>query len=94
MTDPILPPNSTSIFLFSAHDQLARDRSGLPRQSYAAADGAKAVYTTEIPITEEAAAKIADYQKLHPDARIVGYGTKDTERLYSPPPRLALSLSQ
>ncbi len=92
MIDPI-PPNATSIFLFSPRDQIARDQGALPRQSYATTDGTKTAYTKEIAADPDAAIKIADYEKLNPDARIVGYGTADTQKSYSPPPRLALSLT-
>jgi hypothetical protein len=92
MADPI-PSEATSIFFYSPRHQSMRDQVRMPRLSYAASNGTKAAYTKEIAADQpDTEAQIADYQKQFPDARVVGYGTKDTQKLSSVPPMLAFSL--
>jgi hypothetical protein len=85
-----LPSDATSIFFYSPQHQGVRDERRLPRLSYAATDGTKTAYTQEIIIAQpDIEAQIADYQKQFPDSRIVGYGSKGTQKLTSAPPTLA-----
>jgi hypothetical protein len=85
-----LPPDATSVFCYSPQHQRMQDQRRAPRLSYAADDGTKVAYTTEIvaapPDTET---KIAEYKRQFPDARIVGYDTGDTRKFIASPPTLA-----
>jgi hypothetical protein len=88
MTNTV-PANATSIFLYSPRQERIRDGGRFPRFSFVGSDGTKTTYTQQIlaglPDTD---AKIAEYRKQFPDARIAGYGTDDTQKLASPPPNM------
>jgi hypothetical protein len=91
MTDSV-PTDAMSVFLYSPQQAKLRDNKRLPRFCYVCPDGSKSAYTKEIaaglPDTD---AKIAEYQKEFPDARIVGYGTADTQKLALPLPTMAFA---
>jgi hypothetical protein len=89
MTGPILS-DSTSVFCYSPQHQRMQDQRKAPRLSYAADDGTKVAYTTEIAAAQpDTETKIAEYQRQFPDARVVGYDAGDTRKFIAPPPALA-----
>lgn len=78
--------DATSVFLYSPRQAKLRDSARQPRFCYVCPDGSKPVYTKEIVAgLPDTNAKIAAYQKEFPDARVLGYGTKDTQKLVMPP---------
>ena len=89
MTNSI-PSGATSVFCYSPQHQRMQDQRRAPRLSYTAGGGTKTAYTTEIVAAQpDTETKIAEYQRQFPDARVVGYGTGDTQRFVAASPTLA-----